>query len=195
MDTETWTRRHGIKILGNSEVSQKKLNGKWKTEAQAIFLNPFTVCSSCKRKFVVCLFVWTETNESYPLANGLNVLNGLSRLNGLTHLWVSPCIVFMLSTPEKIVTNPWNHSFLQSNDRTKKPDCGRQRWPVSLILYIYATMPPSRGCGISPIQSEQLGTQKKPWAGVIHALVVSPCFYLCYLHKTMTMKTYSKIEQ
>jgi hypothetical protein len=28
---------------------------KRKTEAQAIFLNPFTVGSSCKQKFVVCL--------------------------------------------------------------------------------------------------------------------------------------------
>jgi hypothetical protein len=29
-------------------------------EAQAIFFNPFTVCSSCKRKFVVCPFFYTE---------------------------------------------------------------------------------------------------------------------------------------
>ncbi len=32
----------------------------------AIFLNPFSVCSSCKLKFVACLFVDKETNESYP---------------------------------------------------------------------------------------------------------------------------------
>jgi hypothetical protein len=44
------------------------------------FLNLFTVCSMCKRKFVVCLFVDKETNRSYPLANGLNGLNGLNRV-------------------------------------------------------------------------------------------------------------------
>jgi hypothetical protein len=46
-------------------------------EAQAIFLNPF--CSSCNRKFVVHLFVYGETNGSYPFANGLNEL---------AHLWL-----------------------------------------------------------------------------------------------------------
>jgi hypothetical protein len=35
----------------------KKSNGKWKTKAQAIFLNPFTIWSSRKWKFVVCPFV------------------------------------------------------------------------------------------------------------------------------------------
>jgi hypothetical protein len=47
------------------------------------FLNPFMVCSSCKRKFVVCLFVLfveEEKNESYPFANGLNGLNELAHL-------------------------------------------------------------------------------------------------------------------
>ncbi len=58
-------------------------NGKQKTEAKAIFLNPFTSCSSCKRKFVVFLFVDKETNESYLYANGLN---GLNRPNGLTRV-------------------------------------------------------------------------------------------------------------
>jgi hypothetical protein len=45
---------------------------KRKTEAQAIFLNPFTIGRSCKRKFVVCPFVEEEINGSYPFANGLN---------------------------------------------------------------------------------------------------------------------------
>jgi hypothetical protein len=49
-------------------------------EAQAIFLNPFTICSSCKRKIVVCSFVDEQTNGTYPLANGLNGENGLNRL-------------------------------------------------------------------------------------------------------------------
>jgi hypothetical protein len=35
-------------------------NGKRNMEAQAIFLNLFTVCSSCKWKFVVRPFVYEE---------------------------------------------------------------------------------------------------------------------------------------
>ncbi len=50
---------------------------KRKTEVQAIFLNPFTMCSSCKWKFVICPFANEEKNRSYPFA---------SRLNGLPHL-------------------------------------------------------------------------------------------------------------
>ncbi len=62
-------------------------NGKRKTEVQAIFLNPFTVCPLCKRTFIVHPFVEEETNKSYPFAN---------RLNGLSHLWhwhdgIQPC--------------------------------------------------------------------------------------------------------
>jgi hypothetical protein len=49
----------------------------FQTEAQAIFLDPFIVCSSCKWKFVVRQFVDEETNGSYLFAN---------RLNGLAHL-------------------------------------------------------------------------------------------------------------
>jgi hypothetical protein len=52
---------------------------KRKMEAQAIFLNPFTVCSSCNWKFVICPFVDKEINGSYPFSN---------RLNGLSHLWL-----------------------------------------------------------------------------------------------------------
>jgi hypothetical protein len=57
MDTKTWTR-----------------------EAQAIFLILFIVCSSRKRKFVICLFDNEETNRSYSFANGLNGLNGFDHL-------------------------------------------------------------------------------------------------------------------
>jgi hypothetical protein len=67
---ETWRHR---------DIKQKT-----KTEAQAIFLNPFTVCSSYERKFVVCPVVDIERNGSYPFATGLN---GINRLNGLAHLW------------------------------------------------------------------------------------------------------------
>jgi hypothetical protein len=40
-------------------------NRKRKTKAQAILLYPLTVCSSFKRMFVICLFVYEETKESY----------------------------------------------------------------------------------------------------------------------------------
>ncbi len=47
-----------------------------------IFLNLFTVCSSCKQKFYVCPFVYEETNGSYLFENGLKELSGL---NGIAH--------------------------------------------------------------------------------------------------------------
>ncbi len=49
-------------------------------KTEAIFLHPFSVCSLCKQKFVVCHFVDEETSGRYPFANGLNGLNGLARL-------------------------------------------------------------------------------------------------------------------
>ncbi len=58
-------------------VLQKKI--KWKTKDLAIFLNSFTVCSSCKGKFVVCPFVDEEINRIYLFAKGLN---------GLAYLWM-----------------------------------------------------------------------------------------------------------
>ncbi len=42
-----------------------------------VFLS-FTVCSSCKGKFVLCLFVSEETNGFYLFANGSNGLNRLA---------------------------------------------------------------------------------------------------------------------
>jgi hypothetical protein len=49
---------------------------KQKMEAKAIFLNPFTIRSLCKRKFVVCPFVDKAANGIYLFAkNGLNRLN------------------------------------------------------------------------------------------------------------------------
>jgi hypothetical protein len=50
---------------------------KRKMEARAIFLNLFT---SCKEKLVICLYVYEETNGSYPFSNGLKGLNGLAHL-------------------------------------------------------------------------------------------------------------------
>ncbi len=55
-------------------------NRKQKMEAHVIFLNPLTVCSSCKQKFVVCPIVEEETNRSYLIATGLNGVNGLAHL-------------------------------------------------------------------------------------------------------------------
>jgi hypothetical protein len=54
-------------------ISAAVSNGKWETEARAIFSNP----SSCKLKFVFCLFLGEETNGSHPFSNGLSGLNGL----------------------------------------------------------------------------------------------------------------------
>jgi hypothetical protein len=45
-----------------------------KCEARAIFLNSFTICSLCKRKFVVSSLIDEEKNGSYPFANGLTDL-------------------------------------------------------------------------------------------------------------------------
>jgi hypothetical protein len=56
-------------------------NGKVK--AWAIFLNPLTICSLCKRKFVIGPFVYKETSGSYLFANGLN---------GLAHLCQEPTV-------------------------------------------------------------------------------------------------------
>jgi hypothetical protein len=75
---DTWRRRHGdMELLGKFGSFTKKSTGKLITEAQTIFLNLFTICSSCERKFVVSPFVDEETNRSYPFANGLK---------GLAHL-------------------------------------------------------------------------------------------------------------
>jgi hypothetical protein len=47
---------------------------KRKTEVQVIFLNPFTIFSSSKRKFVVCPLLYEEINGTYQFVNGLNGL-------------------------------------------------------------------------------------------------------------------------
>ncbi len=62
-------------------------NGKRKP--QRFKKNPFTICSSCKRKFVICPLVYQVTNRSYPSANRLNrhyKLSRLKELTGLAHL-------------------------------------------------------------------------------------------------------------
>jgi hypothetical protein len=84
-DLETWTWRLGDMEIADMEIETWRHGHgnmdieKWDhhTETSAIFLNSFTVCSPCKPKSVICLFVDEETNGSYPFAHGLN---------GLTHL-------------------------------------------------------------------------------------------------------------
>jgi hypothetical protein len=65
MDMETWTWRHGDMVTetwtwghrhGDMDMKTKS-EGKFKTEAQTIFLNPFTMCSSCEQKYAICPFV------------------------------------------------------------------------------------------------------------------------------------------
>jgi hypothetical protein len=71
---ETW--KHGD---GDMET-WRHWDIKWQTEAQAIFINLYAVCSMSKRKFVDGSFVDEETNESNPFADRLNGLNGLAHL-------------------------------------------------------------------------------------------------------------------
>ncbi len=69
-DMETWSWRHG---QGDMDIEGNLMeNG-----SPGDFPLLFTVCSQCKRKFVVCQFVDEETSGNYPFANGLN---------GLAHL-------------------------------------------------------------------------------------------------------------
>jgi hypothetical protein len=86
-DMKTWTHGH-IEIWTHGDMATwthrgiqkfyEKIKQKCKMEARAIFINPFIVCSSCKRKFAVCLFAGEEINGCFLLANGLNGLNGLA---------------------------------------------------------------------------------------------------------------------
>jgi hypothetical protein len=80
MGLERWTWRHGI------------LKNQIEMETKAIFLNPFTVWSSCKWKFVICPFLDKETNGSYPLANGHN---------GLAHLCLLVKDLFLFLRSQK----------------------------------------------------------------------------------------------
>jgi hypothetical protein len=59
MEIETW--KHRDMVTWRWKHGEPK--GKQKTEAHVIFSNLFTVCSSCKRKFVVCNIVEKEKKE------------------------------------------------------------------------------------------------------------------------------------
>ncbi len=65
-DIETWRHRdmgtEDMKIWRHRNMDLEKSNRKRKTEAQAIFLSPFTIRLLGKRKFVICLFVREASN-------------------------------------------------------------------------------------------------------------------------------------
>ncbi len=85
IDIETWkhgemeTWRHGgmdTQTWKSDILHTQKSNRNWKTNAEAIFLNPYMVCSSCQPKFGICPFVDEETHGSYQFANGLKQTKG-----------------------------------------------------------------------------------------------------------------------
>jgi hypothetical protein len=92
-------------------------NGKCKTEAQVIFLNPFTVCSSCKQKFVICPFIEKETNGSCPFLN---------RLNGLRPSMALTTIHFL-----KAVLIPWK---MMRKQRNIKRSYIEERYRLIIII-------------------------------------------------------------
>ncbi len=59
---------------------------KWKTEAHAIFLNPFTVCSSYKRKFIVVPFADEVTNRTLSICKQTK---RTKHTNGFAHLFLT----------------------------------------------------------------------------------------------------------
>ncbi len=68
IDKETW--KHGdTELWSHGDMDMETWKHQMETEAQAIFLNPSTVCSSYKRKFAFCPLIDEETNGSYPFAN------------------------------------------------------------------------------------------------------------------------------
>ncbi len=66
---ETWRHRHGDVKTWKHGQREKWRHGdiRRKMEAQAIFLNLFTVCSLYKRKFVICPFVDENQTEGIYL--------------------------------------------------------------------------------------------------------------------------------
>ncbi len=77
-----------VKVLFSNLPSKKGMS--YVTYPMRERVNLFTVCSLRKRKFVVCPFVYGETNGSYLLANGLK---------GLALLCFSAYIFYSTSTP------------------------------------------------------------------------------------------------
>jgi hypothetical protein len=65
-DMEAW-RQGDMRTWRHGDIKQQM-------EAQLIFLNPFTACSSCKQIFVIYPFLDKDTNKRKSFANGLNGL-------------------------------------------------------------------------------------------------------------------------
>jgi hypothetical protein len=66
-------------LFGAQKIQRKKnicyrFKQKMENGSPGNLLNPFTICSSWKLKFVICPFVYEETNGKYPFANGLHRL-------------------------------------------------------------------------------------------------------------------------
>jgi hypothetical protein len=57
---------------------------KGKQKPRQFSLSHLPFFSPCKRKLVVCLFAYEETNGSYPFEKGLNGLNGLAHSMHIT---------------------------------------------------------------------------------------------------------------
>ncbi len=74
-----------------------------KNGSPGIFLNPFTICSLYKRKFVICPFADEETNRSYPFANRLNGLNRPSHLR-LYHYCIAVPLCYIMALQHSNVT-------------------------------------------------------------------------------------------
>ncbi len=87
--------------------------------SQLIFLNLFTVCSSCQRRFVVCPFDYEETNGNYLFGNGLN---GLSRLDNLCNS--SPYFLFLLPSLPSFLFHLLSFFLSVSFQFLKVPFCG-----------------------------------------------------------------------
>jgi hypothetical protein len=75
-----------LHIYGKLNYIYIRCHFKQKTEAQAIFLNLFTICASPKWKFVICPFVDEEINRSYLWTKQTKQTKWTNRLNRLAHL-------------------------------------------------------------------------------------------------------------
>jgi hypothetical protein len=61
-DMETW--RHGdMETWRHGDMETWTWRHQSENEIPGVFPNPFTVCSSCERKFFICPFVDEETNR------------------------------------------------------------------------------------------------------------------------------------
>jgi hypothetical protein len=121
-------------------------NRKCKTVAQVIFLNPFTVCSSCKQKFVICPFIDEETNGSCPF---LNRLNGLHPSMALTTIHfpktvLIPWKMMRKQRNKKIlhgrkIQTDYNNNALWTAGRTSCPHMARPNhlWCFSVSFKFY----------------------------------------------------------